>query len=258
MNAKVINAAMFVAGVTVGSIVTWKLVEHKYAKRAQEEIESVKETYSNRAIRSSKTCHSDFDGDQINLDEGVVIDLRTREKATLSAFGEIDNIEKKKQVSEIVSEQGYKTDYTDCFKPEEDEVVLVDTSSLHPAIDPEDEDEQSIYAEREGDQDAPYVISPEEFGEIGYETISLTYYADEILADEMDELVESIDSVVGLNSLTTFGEYEDDSVFVRNDKLKCDYEILKDQRRWADIVNPPKPKGNRRATAAKRPHQMEE
>ena len=34
----------------------------------------------------------------------------------------------------------------------------------------------------------PYVISPEEFGEVEeYEKISLTYYADEVLADENDE-----------------------------------------------------------------------
>lgn len=80
----------------------------------------------------------------------------------------------------------------------------------------------------------PYVISPEEFGEFEeYEKISLTYYADEVLADENDEEVEEI---VGKGSLNHFGEYEDDSVFVRNDRLKCDYEILLDQRNYSDVV----------------------
>ena len=91
----------------------------------------------------------------------------------------------------------------------------------------------------------PYVISPEEFGEFeDYERISLSYYADQILADEDDEKIEDVDNVVGLESLTHFGEFEDDSVFVRNDRLKCDYEILLDQRTYSDVMK-------------QRPHQME-
>lgn len=91
----------------------------------------------------------------------------------------------------------------------------------------------------------PYVISPEEFGEFeDYERISLSYYADQVLADEDDEKVDDVDNVVGLESLTHFGEFEDDSVFVRNDRLKCDYEILLDQRIYSDVMK-------------QKPHQME-
>jgi hypothetical protein len=46
-----------------------------------------------------------------------------------------------------------------------------------------------------------------------------------------------VDDVVGFESLNRFGEYEDDSVFVRNDRLKCDYEILLDRRKYSDVVN---------------------
>ena len=41
---------------------------------------------------------------------------------------------------------------------------------------------------------------------------------------------------VGKESLTHFGEYEDDSVFVRNDNLKADYEILADKRTYAELL----------------------
>ena len=85
--------------------------------------------------------------------------------------------------------------------------------------------------------DKPYVIAPEDFGEAdGYDTIGLTYYADRILADDDDELVEDAGSIVGFDSLGRFGEYEDDSVFVRNDRLKCDYEILLDRRKYSDVL----------------------
>lgn len=83
----------------------------------------------------------------------------------------------------------------------------------------------------------PYVITPEEFGEIdGYEVISLVYYADKILADDRGELIEDVDEIIGFESLGTFGRYEEDSVFVRNDILKSDYEILKDLRRYDEVI----------------------
>ena len=86
--------------------------------------------------------------------------------------------------------------------------------------------------------DRPYVIHPNDFGEYDeYDRISLSYYADGILADEDDEIVEDVESIVGFESLNHFGEYEDDSVYVRNDVRKVDYEILLDQRRYSEVMN---------------------
>lgn len=97
-------------------------------------------------------------------------------------------------------------------------------------------EEETNTDEEEAAIDRPYVISPEEFDEYGYDTISLTYYADGVLTDDGDEPIDDIDDIVGLESLNHFGEYEDDSVFVRNDRLKCDYEILLDPRKYYDII----------------------
>lgn len=86
-------------------------------------------------------------------------------------------------------------------------------------------------------QTKPYVIPPEQFGDNEeHEQISLTYYADGVLADENDELIEDVEDAVGIDSLNHFGEYEDDSVFVRNDARKCDYEILLDQRTYSEVA----------------------
>lgn len=83
---------------------------------------------------------------------------------------------------------------------------------------------------------APYRISPDVFGELdSYDRISLTYYSDGVLADENDAVVENADDIVGHDFFNGFGEYEDDSVYVRNDSLKTDYEILADQRRYSDV-----------------------
>lgn len=81
----------------------------------------------------------------------------------------------------------------------------------------------------------PYVINPTEYDDNDeYETATLYYYADGVLVDDNDVPVEDADDIVGLESLTHFGEYEEDSVFVRNDRLRCDYEILLDTRNYAD------------------------
>lgn len=84
--------------------------------------------------------------------------------------------------------------------------------------------------------DKPYVIQLSDFGEFDdYEKISLTYTADGVLLDDMNEIVDDIEETVGEDSLEHFGEYEDDSVYVRNDAKKCDYEILLDQRNYQEI-----------------------
>lgn len=85
----------------------------------------------------------------------------------------------------------------------------------------------------------PRIISPDEFGEQeGYDEISLTYYADKTLADDHDHPMDDneIEETVGKESLRHFGDYEPDSVFVRNDRLKVDYEILMDQRTYEQVL----------------------
>jgi hypothetical protein len=87
----------------------------------------------------------------------------------------------------------------------------------------------------------PYVISPDEFDENGYQTVSLTYYADGVVEDDFYEVLDDdeIETRIGRDSLNHFGEYEEDSVFVRNEEEETDYEILRDPRNYADIPKKP-------------------
>ena len=89
----------------------------------------------------------------------------------------------------------------------------------------------------------PYVISPAEFDtEDDYEVYSLTYYADGVLTDEQNNPIENVDEMVGRDSLNHFGEYEDDSVHVRNEAMQCDFEILRDLSNYSDVFrNGPRP-----------------
>jgi hypothetical protein len=42
------------------------------------------------------------------------------------------------------------------------------------------------------------------------------------------------DELIGPKALYTFGEYEDDAVFVRNEHLRTDFQILKDYRKYEE------------------------
>ena len=114
----------------------------------------------------------------------------------------------KEELAHICKEQGY--DYNGISKKEEEEEMA---------------------------EDKPYVISPEEFDENGYKTKTLFYYNDDVVTDDRGKVLSenSIEKLIGKESLTTFGQYESDSVFVRNDDLKTDYEILADERNYHEM-----------------------
>lgn len=198
MNSKLLSFLAFVMGAAAGSLVTWKFVEKKYKQIAQEEIDSVKETYA-------KMRKDDLEAKQADL-EAAKAKLHPAEP-------------EKVETPEIQPEE---------VKKYEDVIVKHNYTSYSNNVD-----------EKGGDvmTDRPYIISPDEFGDYpDYETISLTYYNDKVLTDEYNEIVDDIDDLIGDDSLNHFGEYEDDSVFVRNDALKVDYEILLDPANYRDIA----------------------
>lgn len=83
----------------------------------------------------------------------------------------------------------------------------------------------------------PYVISPVELGDCDYDVIDLIYYeGDNTLTDEEDEIINDVGELIGWESLEHFGEYEDDSVCVRNDIRKVDYEVLLDVRKYSEVM----------------------
>lgn len=190
MKNTLVNIFVFAAGAAIGSAVTWKIVETKYKKIAQEEIDSVKDMYSNKGLSMADIPEEEPIGSIKEETEAI-----------------------KQECDAIIENMGYR-DYSKANTEEK--------GGSEPM--------EKI--------DKPYVISPEEFDELaGYEPISLIYFADNVLTDDNYELVEDVDNVVGLDSLETFGVYEDDSVFVRNDRLKADYEILRDTRNYSEVTN---------------------
>lgn len=180
----------FCLGAVLGAATAWLCLKKYYADIAQEEIDSVKETFSGRANAKKNILHENKSNKKPN-DMALKPDL-------------VEYMNK-------LQEEGY-VNYTEHSKKSTRETNL--------------------------SSDDIRVIAPEVFGDSDEHTlIELTYYAgDKVLADDGDEIIEDLSSTVGEDFADHFGEYEDDAVFVRNDRLKCDYEICRDPRSFADVV----------------------
>lgn len=193
----------FAVGVATGSLTTWHLLREKYKKLAQEEIDSVKIAFSRNRATESKTEDSNVHDDSAPDDSDP-------------ENNKPDVVEYARQIHGL----GY-TKYAGSSEGESEEeqpplvTDRVTTDNTRP----------------------PYIITPEQFGEFDdYERVTLWFYSDHILADENEEVIEDVDDIIGAESLNHFGEYDDDSVYVRNDRLKIDYEVLLDLRTHAEVV----------------------
>ena len=180
---------IFVLGATAGSLVTWKIVEKKYKKLADEEIESVREYYKNKEVNNIGLTDKEID------------------KAVEEAKAHIVEFE---AYEEKIKDLGY---------------TIVEEDTVEDPYEVKVKQEEVI---------TPYVIIPEEFGECDFHTRSWTYYSDNVLVDENGDIVFEPEEIIG-DALTHFGEYEEDSVYVRNDNLECDYEILKHEKTFEEI-----------------------
>lgn len=169
------NFAVLLLGAAIGAGTAYLYLRKHFEQIAQEEIDSVKETYSCKCDGRCK-CEP-----------------------------------------EESEEENEKTEY---------EAATNEYKSAEP---------NAVKIHRTGVRSEPYVIKPDEFGMLedkGYDEVSLTYYSDGVLVDDGDNVIEDTASLVGTDFADYFGEYEEDSVHVRNEMLKCDYEILKDNRAY--------------------------
>lgn len=109
------------------------------------------------------------------------------------------------------------------------------------------DDEEDDYSD-----DEPYIIDPSEFGNNGnYATQTCTYFADGVLVDDVDEVIEDPEKLVGNLHVDIFRDFDATSVYVRNDWMKMDFEILKDDWFWSDLDNVPS-----NPETYKKPHQL--
>lgn len=211
MNNVVSGLIGFIAGAAAGAGTTYLVMKDKM----DAEIEEVREIYRQK-------IEEDIDG---SLDEwkNSVEEYQTSAPSEKPAPALITKNLFEEHKSQA---NGDYVDYGNHVQEDTDE-------EEQNEIDPEYAVEQTII-----DDPQTYIISPAEFGEHDdFDTVSLTWYADQILADDMDPKhpIEDVEEYFPFEFLSTFGEYEEDAIHVRNERLKTDYEILRDNSEWKDL-----------------------
>lgn len=218
MNKKLFGVIMFAVGAAVGSAVTWKLVKTKYEQIADEEIQSVKEEYTDLMVKMKKKLYESATYvEPEDSDEAV----SKEEDADYPDDDERDFTEKEKQQIEY-----YKL-----------------TSKYRGGNTDDDEDGENGKEGDEGEDDevpyinGPYVITPDDFScsPPGYNAQTLDYFSDGVLADDWGVKLD-VDETIGEENLDHFGEYADDILYIRNERTEIDYEVTRDPRTYDEVV----------------------
>lgn len=201
----------FVFGTAAGAAGMYVLMEDKIMEWANSEVESVKEAYENKLNQ-------------------LVAEHKESVSEVPDEYMKPEYIKEKKKFDEAMAEKNF-TDYT-AFGPE----IKQETEEV------KEEREEEVSEDPPPDV-KPYVISSNGltgFGMMGYEQIVYTWYDDGILADDDDEMIfddSYIERTIGLDNFNTFVSNNNmDVMYVRNDRLETDYEVVKSLSKYADRI----------------------
>lgn len=137
-----------------------------------------------------------------------------------------------KEVEEIVEEPDKVAD--DEMEYEDDEEYFVREEERDEYEELVEDNEYGV-RKHQAYFNKPYVISPDEFGDMeDYETVGAAYYVDEVFANERGVRLD-VEETISQKNLNYFGEYEEDMLYVRNPETKTDYEIFLDPRKYSEV-----------------------
>lgn len=211
-----INIAVFAVGATAGFLVAKKMLEDRYAEFAQQEIDSVKEAFGKYHPNRKK------DVDEINKDYAPA----KPPEATLvrSSLNE-NKYEQAKRNYNLIGKSSIE---------EEIDNIIDDVDEVRDAAG-KTEEEMDL---SKVDRTKPYIITDTEFNEEfdHHDKCSLYYYsADDVLSDEGEDIIDNVENLVGLDAIDALNETN--IIWVRNEPLAIDYEIIVVNGSFAEIVH---------------------
>lgn len=216
----------FLLGVAVGGISTFFLLKKKYESDVENEVNEVREAYKKNSRIDSESVE-----DETKEDEGV---SPTHERSSLDA--------EKHEKARINLEKNPPEDYTRFYKPSD---IVVEEPK------PSKESSQISYRD-------PYVISPNEFGEDeSYQQMHVVLNPNGIITDEdTGEEIDDYSGMLGTEWEGSIGEYEVNTVRIRNERLSLDIELVQELPKPVEsptiIVA-----GTTSQKSSRRPHQIE-
>ena len=216
MSSTLTKIGIFAGGILVGAAATYFAMKTKYEKLAENEIKEMREYYKDKNEK------------EVEIIERNAVQRHEHEKAVAEAEKqeEFDKEHEKEleEYREIVSQYNHP-EYADALVRKR-ELQIKETEK-------EEENMTEEFAQ------PYYIIKPDQYGEKDYEPVTLTWYADGVLTDEFDNVIDEdeIEERIGMEALVNIGAYEDGLIHVRNDDLEIDYEIQEDPRNYFDIYN---------------------
>ena len=214
MNKSIFGVIGFVLGAAAGSLVTWKLIEKKYMDMADDEIRSVKEMYRSKIVNPEVLDEKNDDVFVARKGPEFTVSMELTDEGK-------QLVEKLNELTTSYVSDDDKPDYTAYSQAKEKHNVFDDAMPTEPEVK----------------HDEPYIIDPTEFGEFSeYEQRELTYYKDGVICENDTDMIDPYDILGDIDVADHFGEYENDRVFVRDDKRQVDYEILRDERTFMEVI----------------------
>lgn len=207
MNKSVIFFLGIGAGGIIGGVVGFFLAKKKYEHLADEEVKSVKDTFSKY-----------FEHDKVKEDK-------------LSHMPA-------PETSSVVQEEHKDTPIVD-YSARYQSSINGYSSSV-----PNERDKLPETSVVSGDPANIFIITPKEFNESEYNAVTLFYYKDGVLSNDNYEPLNAVEitSMIGDQALDSFGTYGTDSVYVQNDNNKTVYEIILEDDNYTDIVTNDSPR----------------
>lgn len=213
----------FTVGVTVGFAAGYYIAEQKlktrYSQLANEEISRMREHYVSKMVASQPKPPVD----QVKTE-------RTEHVVTEEEQEAIDEANRLYPSDEEEVEEA----------AESEEVPEVSEKLKNVFTEPEDDWDYAVET-RLRSKDAPYIIHLDEFkqNEPEHDQVTYTYYeVDDVLANTRSMQIEDMDETVGLGNLARWGHgsHDENIVYVRNEKLGLDFEILRDRGSYAETL----------------------
>lgn len=178
----------FSLGAASGALIAWYLTKRKYEAIIDEEIAEVKEAYK---------------------DDSGAYDYTNDKKTYRANVRNLDYISNEPKIKPVPMNED-----------------LLDENGVIDEV----ERELEVTNEFPGEKSRiPYVIGPDAyFNELSnvFDKETTTYYAgNDTLVTESEEVL-MIPDTIGRESLDHFGEYEEGTLFVRNERLGMDFEVV--------------------------------
>ena len=211
MNNTILEKLLYlIIGGVSGSLVTGFIMKSKYENSKDEEIEEIRQAML-EGIGKDERKNDKHDDD---ADDDAVEDIETLKKISSNKVNQVKQAREKPDMKNILEKNGYREE---------------------PDFDDED-DEDEFEEEELDDSELPFseetditIITEEEFGDYrDYEKQYLFYLRDKTLVDDQGNMIDDVDEYVGFDSIHQFNEYDDNHVYVRNYRLKTDFDIYRD------------------------------